>query len=61
MDSEDSSLFEQFKTILNPILERLNQGISLTREEIQIMFNLCDYCEIDYNEFIEWFFRDEFV
>jgi regulator of RNase E activity RraB len=53
------SLFEQFKTILSPILERLNQNTPLTRDEIQIMFNLCDYTGIDYNSFIAWYFKDE--
>jgi hypothetical protein len=52
-------LFEQIKTILNPILERMNQSITLTRVEIEVIFNVCDYCHVDYDNFMAWFFREE--
>jgi hypothetical protein len=52
-------LFEQVKTILNPLLEKMNQDIPLTRAEITVMFNTCDYCQVDYDSFISWFFSDD--
>jgi hypothetical protein len=54
------SLFEQVKAILNPILERMNQDdITLTRADIEVMFNTCDHCGVDYDKLIAWYFRDD--
>jgi hypothetical protein len=57
--NETPSLFEQVKVVPNPILERMNEGKTLTRVEIEVIFNVCNYTNVDYDAFISWFFREE--
>jgi hypothetical protein len=48
----DHGMFEQIRTILAPIFDKMNEGTRLSRVEIEVMFNMCDHCDVEYDNFM---------